>query len=680
MSIITQRSARAGLALVCTLLALAGPDVSGPLAAWCTYLCLNLFPGLALGLALDRRPASGRLALWALMGSPALCAALSALAMLAGLDAATTGRLLMAVFGAGATIVIQRRSTPQTDLSGRELGIVCAVAAAAILLIAYLPLTDEWWRIRSDAWFHGAVVAEINDFGIPPSDPYFVGFALQYMWFYHVLVLVLARSCATDPFWIMAILNAHALAGLFVAAFATAGVFERRFGHRLASAATVLFGFNGLYWLFFPLKGLKALTGDVRGWEEISRLFSLSPLNYKTVTAFMNIYYNAEFFLDKYMVATAFGLALSFLMTAWYSASASFREGRSATLGLLFVALVGMLGFHSLVGFVTLVGIFGGGILMHLQLRRSDGYRGARILAVLAVSAAAFLLMTPYLYTVMHLKESEQVIPISFSLKKTIGISISSALVAVLAFKQRRRVLGATPHERFYIFAFCCVTLFCLSIRLPGPNTYDKLGYFPFMPLAVVAGWTLADAARASRLQTMALVALCFLPVNAVAFAGACATPPTVLVDDVDRAVTRWARANTGRSDVFIDNDDRVTLLVTGPRRYYWGRIGYADQWGYNRTEMSRRYHTRDALYASQPLDGTALASLAAIEQDTYVIVRDPRGAGADAAVRNESGLFSEVYNDGVVAVMKVDPTACRDAAAVRPQISEEELHRESGL
>lgn len=675
------RSAAVALVAACTLLALFAARYTGLVGAACAYACINLFPGLALGLALDRQPTLGRLSLWTLVGSPAIAAGLAILLMLTGLQPDAAGRGLIIIFGVTALAAVSRSPSLRTSITRRHAVILGVFSAIVVLLTAYLPFSDEWWRIRSDAWFHAAVVAEIQDFGIPPTDPYFVGFVLQYMWFYHALVLVLSRACAADPFWIMAVLNVHALCGLIVATVMAAGVFRSRFAPRLASAATVVLGFNGIFWLFFPLKALKAFTGDVRGWDELTRMFTLTPLHYQTAFEFLNIYFNQEFFLDKFMVATAFGLGIGFMMTGWYAACSTIKARKRTTTALLFVALIGMLGFHSLVGFVALVGIFGGAILMHMQRGRIAGYSLRASAVLLATSLAAFVLMTPYLYAVMHLKESEQVFPLSFSLPKTIGIAVSSALAFLLALKQRRQLVAATPHARFFLLGTVALTLFCLSIKLPGPNTYDKLGYFVFLPLALAGGWTLADvAARVSRMKMMLLVLLCFVPVNAIAFVSFYATPPLVEVLPEEHALSRWVKANTDRRSVFIDNDDRVVLLVTGPRRYYWGRWPYAHQWGYDKLEMSRRYHTRRALYAPEPLDGTALASLAGIDEDIYVIVHDPDGNGATTAARNTAGLFREVYKDSAIAVMQVDRAACHNAAVDAKQVSDEELLRESGL
>ena len=119
---------------------------------------------------------------------------------------------------------------------------------------------------------------------------------------------------------------------------------------------------------------------------------------------------------------------------------------------------------------------------------------------------------------------------------------------------------------------------------------------------------------------------------------------------------------------------------MTGPRRYYWGSWAYAQQWGYPRLDMARRYHVRRDLYAPGPLDAAALESLGSVSDDLYVIAR-PEHRAEGAAVTLPSPLFTPVYDDGDIALYRVDTMACRAAAGEAPPApSPGELILESGL
>jgi hypothetical protein len=671
-------------AVVTSLLA-AGPWAVG-LEGALRWPGVMLAPGAAAYLLAARSgPRVSLLVLCALILSPVLTTLCGVAGLAAGLPPASlAGWVAAASFLACAAALLAFR--PRFALPDRRsLLWLGALLAVIVLLTAFLPMTRSWWRIRSDAWFHAAVVAQIAEYGLPPRDPYFAGMELQYMWFYHVLVLVLSRGLDLDPFRVMALVNIQAVVALGVGAWQLAGVFRRAFAHRLAATLMMLLGFNGAFWWFLPVKLVKATIGDVRGLNEIRRTYSLVPFDYTRACEFMNIYYNQEFFLDKYMVATAFGLSLSFMVAGWYAAADYLATRRGASLALLAGALVGMLGFHSLVGFVILVGIFGGAILAWLFRDRTRAFPGRAVAVVLGVSLASFLATTPYLYAVMHLKEKEQVFPLSVSLHKTIGIFISSAFALVLFLVNRPLLRERSPHTRFFLLGALSVTVFCLVITLPGPNTYDKLGYFVFVPVSVLGGIALAqmwlDGHGRSRRALAGLAAACMLPVNVLAFSAAFSTPDQVEVTPPEARLGDWLRENTPRDALLLDDNDRVVFLVTVPRRYLWGSWAYAQQWGYPRLEMSRRLHTRRALYSARELDATALEVLGGVQEPLYAVVR-PAHRAAGAALLARPDLFQVVHEDpDGYAVVRVDTALCRALAAGRTdRVSPEELIRESGF
>jgi hypothetical protein len=680
------RPALAVVVLLATWFAPTGGPAAFPIGLL-RWLGLMAAPGAILYLLAERRrPTVLEFLLAALVASPLLVTLAGMAGLAAGAAPGTIARAIAVASLLALGAVAAARHPPLGIAPRREWMVLLALTGVAVLLTAFLPATREWWRIRSDAWFHAAVVAQIDRYGIPPEDPYFAGLPLQYMWFYHVLVLVLARGLDADPFRVMALVNVQALVVLAFAAHHLAGVFRDRVAHRAWATAMLLFAFNAAFWVLLPVKLARVMIGDVRGMEEVRRTFQLFPLTYDRACGFMHIYYNQEFFLDKFMVATAFGFALACMATGWYAATAWMRERRPSLLVLLAVSLGGMLGFHSLVGFVMLVGIFGGCILLFFARRGAAGYRMRDSLLLLGVSLACFLATTPYLYQVMHMKEREQVIPLSVSLHKTAGIFISSAFVLALCLRARGRALlgEATAAMRFFGFAALSVTLFCLLIKLPGPNTYDKLGYFVFIPMAVAAGLALADELerRSARARTVALAwTLAFLvPVNLIAFASCFLTPDAQAFTTEEARLSDWIRDHTGRDALMIDDHDRVVFLVTAPRRYFWGNWAYAQQWGYPRLEMSRRLHAQRALYSGDPLDATALEVLGAVQEPLYAVVR-PEHRTAGSAVTTRPDLFPPVHEDGGYGIVRIDTAACRAAATAAPAgPTGEKLIQESGL
>lgn len=659
--------------LALPLLLPAGNTVLHVVRSMAVWTVLMVAPGWCLLRLLDptRRSVADFL-MAGFVASPVLVALVGIAAMFVTGSARAAAASAFVVSAGLITATGFLRRPPLERFTRRETLTLCLFIAALLLLTATLPFTREWWRIRSDAWFHAAVVAQIRDFGMPPQDPYFVGMPLQYMWFYHVLLVTLGEALRVDSFWTMAIVNAHAVVALVLAGFYFASVLHERFLHRFTAMATLVLAFNAAFWIFLPVKLVKAFIGDVRGGEEIARTFALTPLHYDRAYGFMNIYFNQEFFLDKFMVATAFGIALVFMTTAWGAAIDHLRSGSRFSLVLLALCVVGMLGFHSLVGFVFLVGVVGGVIALHIFRRHADDYRPRAALAVVATSVLCFVAMTPYLYQVMHAKEREQVFPLDFSFPKIVGILISSAFVIAVALRARTLWQNRSAAWRFLALSTAAVTLFCFSIALPGPNTYDKLGYFVFIPFSIVAGIAIADsiAARTGRRRTLAVAAwtvLFFFPVNTIAFVSCFGTPDAMEVTPAESRLSAWVQTNTPRNAVFIDDHDRVPLLVTGPRRYYWGTLAYAEQWGYPKSEMTRRKHVVEALYSPWPGDGSqadklpdVFRSLATVEEPLFVVVRSEH---RDVSALITHLPFNVVYEDSEVSLVRVDPAACRNLA-----------------
>jgi hypothetical protein len=552
-----------------------------------------------------------------------------------------------------------------------------------LFLIGYLPLTEEWWRFRSDAWFHRAVVVQVGDYGIPPEDPYFAGYELQYMWFYHILIVLLSRATALDPFFITPLLNLQSFCGFVLGTVLLAGLLKRRFAFRFSSVLTVVLGLNGFFWLFLPVKAVRAFFGEVTGFSEIARQYSLNPFTARRVEEFLTILYNQDFLLDKFVVTTALGLSLCCMTAFWYGTTRYLAVRRPSSLILTSLALLGMLGFHTMVGIVMLIGLFGAFFMLFLLRSRLTGYSLKSCGILSGVCLASILLISPYLYTIMRLKESEQLVPIGLSFTKTVGILVTCASVLFLTAFQKTFFRRVDVESRFFLLATLSIVLFCLFISLPGPNTYDKLPLFIFYPLAVVGGWTFVDyldKQRPGRNKAAAtlLIALLFLvPVNALSFAAYFADPTKEMYTEDEKSLAAWVREHTTRESVFIDGDKEVFLLVAGPRRYFCGYMAYADFWGYNKTEMAARARARDMLLSDKSLDQESLRLLGTVEYDLYVIDRvSPDGNGPSVTLAAYPQLFEPVHAGGSLSLYRVDTRACLEAAAgerTLPVHSEEE-------
>jgi hypothetical protein len=683
----------APLALIALLILAWFPaGLSGSIAA---YAVLMFLPGLGLYLLVERRPSALEGSVSALALSPVITCGLAIIFMVFGMSADSAVRWNLAAAGIlGLAGVIKFNAAPdrtiRRELTSRQWAVLGFVVVATLVLVGYQPATSEWWRVRSDAWFHAAVVAQVSDFGLPPDDPYFAGFALQYMWFYHVLVLVLSKAAALDPFRVMTFLNLQSLCGLLLATILFSGVFVRSFAKRVASCVTVAFGMNGLFWLFLPIKIVRVFVGQVRGTEELARTFSLSPFEMQTAMKFLWIYHNQDLLLDKFMVATAFSTALCCMAVFWFAVAEFLRSRRWFPLIATAIALTGMVGFHTLFGMINSITIFGGLVLLFLFRRWVSDYRLRPALELAAACAVAIAVIAPYLYAITHEKQAGHAFQLAVTLPGFGGIVISCAAAAFLAIFQRRFFRSREMPHRYVQYALLTTTIFCALMVLPQGGAADKIATFVFYPLAVIGGWSIVDLidrqktrARKAAVAT-AIAVLIFIPVNAIWLAAYYNTPTTATYTSDEVSVAAWVRENTPREAVFIDRDEEVFLLVAGPRRYYCGRWAYAYQWAYDKLEMSGRMHVRDALYRDDELDVTALRILGEAPWELYVIDRGDWKSGLTRLDLDPS-LFQRVFSAGRIAVYRVDTAACAAAAdklrrAGVPEVPAEELIRESGL
>jgi hypothetical protein len=243
--------------------------------------------------------------------------------------------------------------------------------------------------------------------------------------------------------------------------------------------------------------------------------------------------------------------------------------------------------------------------------------------------------------------------------------------------------------RRFVQFALITTVVFTAALTLPDANTYDKLPFFAFYPLAVVGGWTLADVVSRRRTAAgrlgaaIAMALLVLVPVNAICFAAYFNTPTKEMYTAQEAALAVWVRENTAREAVFVDRDNKIFLLVAGPRRYYCGWLQYARQWEYDKLVMAQRLYVRDVLLGGGSLDLTTVRVLSQAPWELYII--DRGGIDSGSAVSRYPELFDRVHVADGIALYRVDVEACGRAARQyrddgHTELPQDRLLLESGL
>lgn len=633
------------------------------------YVCLGILPGIALVVAL--RPGGIRLGGQAAMVGlgPVVAGLLLALLMISGLSLEYATRFSCVGFAAAALVstALCARAAPtispqgSSDRASRRP--TWLIAAAALALLAVFPLLGEAYRMRSDAWFHAAVVSEISDFGLPPTDPYFSGMTLQYMWLYHVYVAALSAATGVGASWAMSFVNLQALVCLVLATSAVAGSLKPNKPGSALSPVFMLLGLNCLFWAFLPLKLARAAHGQIRGWEEIARLFSLSPFTAEKAGAFVSVWKSRPFLLDKFIVATAFSLGICLSVLFFLFAYRYIASGKAYNALFASCAMAGVVFYHTPAGLAASGTV---GIALVALALSSSGPMRLRSISLILCMAGVSALAAPYVYTISSGKEAEQLLPIGVSAFKTSAVLISCAGAIVLGAPWAARFLSNREDPRyFYGLMVASALLVALCIVLPGPNVYDKPPYFAFLPLAPLAGWSLhaiyrRGSTRARRALISVLCAAAIVPNTVILYAAYVADPGPPQSRPNESSMYEWIGEATARDAVFLENDDRVGMVVLGPRRLIWGHDSYAYQWGYDRDEMSRRRELRDRVYSGRPLTAWDAEELAGFGEEVYLVARREDFEGADAGRLADSPYLVLEYSDPYADVYRVRPPSPR--------------------
>lgn len=636
----------------------------------CAFLVLSLVPGAAVFHLLSRGSTFLELTTAAVAMSPVLAAGAMTLAMLAGLPSREAVALVLVLSCVLGLAAAARTRTHERALDQRQAIALAVFFLVVCAAISYLPFTRDWWRVRSDAWFHGAVIAQIADFGIPPEDPYMIGMPLQYMWFFHVLVLALSKASGIGPFMVMALVNAQTLVGFGLAAFLFSAVFRKAFSHNFAALLTAVFGMNAAVWLFIPVKLARVFFGEVRGSEELVRTLPFAPFDVLSVRRFVQMGFTQEFLLDKFMVGTALSVALCMMAVLWWAAARYISTEKREYLVTAFVAAYGLVAFHTAIGVVAFGGIAGGLILLVVLRRFINGYGIGPVLKMVVALVVCGILLLPYLHSVTQAKTGDEALPLGLSWRKVAGILVSCALVIFLAAFQFQRIIRTKNLATYFlVWGTAAVTFMCIIIKLPAANAYDKFPFLVFFPLAVAGGWTIAEFAErvsSPRRRTLRYALTCLLafgPLNIFMFAGYYNTAPILRMNDDEVRVGAWVGANTPRESVMIDSKPNVFLIVAGPRRYYLGARFFAESWGYDRGEILRRERVISDIYSPGDLEPTTLETLGAMPFPLYVIVRSDDASVDSAKFEWDSARFRRVFASGPVAVFETNRSACRAAA-----------------
>ena len=511
-----------------------------------------------------------------------------------------------------------RPSEPAREEGGART--ILPLLAALAVVIALLPLANEWWRVRSDAWFHAAFAIEVRDFGIPPQDPFFAGLPLRYFWMFHLYLAALARLAGSSPFPFFVLINVQALAALVLGLHLLSSRFRKDAASSRFAVLMATLGLNALFWLFLPLKGLRALVGSETGGAELARIYDQFPIQLLPWIDFLSPLDGAQpFFLSKFIVGSAFsmGLALAVVVLLAFVEAIQGDDGaipRRAHAALAGLGLSGIWAFHPDVALFLGPAIAGGVALTRARRAIEPA------LACLVVTG----LFAPYLVGVGGGGEvlARLVAP---DPRRALAIALVGAVFLALAALQARDLARSKdPAARFLLYAGALLAILAMILRLPGSEraqTMDKNPYFLALGLALPAGWALADLLRRieprarRRTRTLLVAAALFVPANAAMLFGYLMLPDRHEVPPEEQALYDWMRRASARDAVFLQSPgvgvhDRMRPPVLAPRRVFAGAAHLAREWGYPAQEIARRTAVEESILAGGAGAAPASSSL----------------------------------------------------------------------
>ena len=651
---------------VVALLAIPAPTARVAAA----FLAIGVLPGLAIAPRISRDAALG-------VGtamSPVIFGAFALLALLAGLEVnvaawigVAAGLVLFVAWGGSSA---PAGATPGNRRAGVRVGLV--IAAAAVMALA-LPLTDTWWRWREDSWFHAAVAEKLTRDGLPLTDPYFAGLRLQYPYFYHAILSACASLTGIDFFHAMILVNAIALTSCALAFHALSGVFSRRTGPRVLGLCVWLFAMNGWFYLFYPLRLARALTGQSHGLEVLRQFFPWTPAGHATAVNLIGVEGNQFMFLDKFMIGTAFSLTLGLAASLLYLLVSARHSAWSRRHDAAFTLCVaGALAMHVVAGVtLALATALVLAFLLSIRAQPSRGGPGyARLLGWIALGVAVTI---PYLRSVAPRDGGGgPAAGLAFQPAHAVGLlaDILPALVLALVFFHRSgehrdtEVLGARPFTELSLSATGMLALWTLWVLIVAltvdltTNNETKFAFLLQLPLAAFAVGTferLWSNPRARR-AALAVVASATLPLHLLYYHHAVRDASTFTVSEPEQAAYAWIRTNAPRNAVFIEENEIVRVPVLAARDLYWGTEAYARNWGYPANEVTARKQLRNAVFSPAGPSAGDLARLRSLQRRVFVVYRmhgDDRAA-APARFNDRADMFHGKFATDEIAVWEL--------------------------
>ncbi len=515
--------------------------------------------------------------------------------------------------------------------------IILSLASCAIVIATYI--ANNYMLVYTDAWHHASVANEILDRGIPPMEPRFTDVPIRYMWIYHLFQAVWQRLSGLEISHVLGVFNVM-VAFVFPYLMARlASLFTTRRSYILATPAVAFIGIQSAVWIFFPLRLLQILFGDVRGTAEIARMLDRVELNGAEVISILSAPYAWTMsILDKFLTITALNYAYNlFLLCFILVIGKEFQKRTPVKAALsIFVVLLGGFLFHVVPGLATILTAVGAGVLVFLYDLLRYGRRASRFQSVVipCTAVAALVAGFPYFHSLTGGEGGGDFIRDHLHLGFTNLWTIITTLLALLPFSLRalKRLVSEAESEVKMAGAWSlCLFVLCIFVELPG-IAENKI-IFPLLLLLtfpivreIVNSISASRGKRRILLYTWLLVI--FIIPSVMTVRGFMLEKPETTqyekrcrISREERELYNWIRENTDISSIIIERNTYNLMPVYARRRNFLLKPTFIRVHNYGEQRVKRYVEIHRQFFAPEPIPAMSIEYLANKGRPYYVVL-----------------------------------------------------------
>jgi len=563
-----------------------------------------------------------------------------------------------------------RTDSQAVPISSRTVICTCVLFGGA-LLVAFL--ANRFLLMRSDAWYHAAIVNEIIDRGFPPKEPFLPDVPIRYMWIYHLFIAsskILTGLNIFPAFALFNIMNALAFPYLV---FRLTSFFSRRRRDLITTPVFAIVGLASASWMLWPLGLLRALAGEQRGWADLVRLLREIDLDSMNVVMFLAPFEMLSpvgnwmvSVLDKFITITSFTFSLNIMLLVFIVALSIGFERRFAfkAFAISFFLTLGSLLFHVVGGMALVLSVIGSGLLLVLS-RLVRQRRDVPVFHALVLPGAAMLAcIAAYPHVASLTAGSDSGGSLSSLLHFGIRNIVTIALPLVILFRPAGKALreifscGTEPLAILatWLIAFTVCNIF---IDLAVGNE-SKFVYFLFYILFPPIAWKILDGIEAARgrrrMLFIAWTALLFLVPPVLTVRGAILDKPKSRVEERrykvtadDRSIYTWIAEHTLPNSAVIESGMSSLMPVYAHRRGFYPDPHTITVFGYDNMRIRRYKSIQDKFLSGIEPTLEDIKILMDLENAVYVLLwredldADPH---ARSALDERPDWFELVYEN----------------------------------